>query len=270
MPQGHLAGHPAHWRRFGEGPREALLIHCSLAHAGVWRGLAAHLSDVVSCTGFDLPGHGRSGPWVGPGDIQDVSTRMAAALLPEEGRVDLVGHSFGATVALRLALSHPARIRSLTLIEPVFFAVAFRDVPECKAGFQAEHAGFEQAMSRGELEAAARAFTGIWGGATAWEDIPPAQQTLRASQMPLIQAAEGALHDDAGGLLQPGQIDALDVPSLLIEGAQSPRVIAIIQDGLERRLPDVTRARIVGAGHMLPITHPAEVAAPVRALFARS
>ena len=33
-------------------------------------------------------------------------------------------HSFGATVALRLATLFPDRVRSLTLVEPVFFAAA--------------------------------------------------------------------------------------------------------------------------------------------------
>jgi len=70
---------------------------------------------------FDLPGHGRSADWAGTDCTADCT---AAALAPCYGPRAIVGHSFGATVALRLALKHPSLCHSLTLIEPVFFAVA--------------------------------------------------------------------------------------------------------------------------------------------------
>ncbi len=43
-------------------------------------------------------------------------------------------------------------------------------------------------------------------------------------------------------------------------GEDSPPVIPAIADALAARLPDVGRARVPGAGHMLPITHPRQVA----------
>jgi lipase len=58
-------------------------------------------------------------------------TEHALGLLPE-GPVHLIGHSFGATVALRLAIEAPERVASLTLIEPVLFAAA-PDGPEKRA-----------------------------------------------------------------------------------------------------------------------------------------
>ena len=76
---------------------------------------------------FDLPGHGRSPDWDGVVEYQHLSTQIAASFVIEP--VDLIGHSFGATVALRLAVEQPQKLRSLTLIEPVFFAVAARDAP---------------------------------------------------------------------------------------------------------------------------------------------
>jgi pimeloyl-ACP methyl ester carboxylesterase len=43
-----------------------------------------------------------------------------------------------------------------------------------------------------------------------------------------------------------------------------------INSSIERRLPNVARAVIDGAGHMAPITHPEPVAAAIRELLARS
>ena len=99
-------------RRFGHGPRPALAIHCSLAHSGAWRGVGAALSDELTLRAFDLPMHGRSGDWDGQGNIHDVATDMALSLL--EAPMDLIGHSFGATVALRLGSLFIAYIRDIT------------------------------------------------------------------------------------------------------------------------------------------------------------
>jgi pimeloyl-ACP methyl ester carboxylesterase len=62
--------------------------------------------------------HGKSPDWDGSGDFQDVSVAAALPFL-DDAPMDLIGHSFGATLALRLAVAHPDRVRSLTMIEPV-------------------------------------------------------------------------------------------------------------------------------------------------------
>lgn len=259
MPRAELAGYPTWWTSFGQGPRKALMIHCSLAHSGSWGGLARHLSGALTMTAFDLPGHGRSGPWDGRGEVQEVSTEIAAALC--EGAVDVVGHSFGATVALRLAVEHPDLVRSLVLIEPVWFHLARIDAPEAFADHQARMAGFDAAMAEGCALEAARAFTGVWGDGSPWETIPRAQQEALAAQMPLIDAAAGALYGDPGGMLE--RLERVRCPLLLIEGSDSPPVIGAIQEALAARLPQANRAVVAGAAHMVPITHAAQVSGEV-------
>ena len=112
-------------RSFGEGPRRALAIHCSPAHSGSVTGLMGALSDQLTAIAYDLPSHGKSSDWDGTGDLHDVATNMGRALLTEP--MDLIGHSFGATVAMRLGMEHPELVRSLTMIEPVYFAHAVAD-----------------------------------------------------------------------------------------------------------------------------------------------
>ena len=48
-------------------------------------------------------------------------TEIGKALMGGEP-MDVVGHSFGGSIALRLALEMPELVKSLTLIEPVCFA----------------------------------------------------------------------------------------------------------------------------------------------------
>lgn len=261
MPQDERAGFPTYWTTYGNGPRNALAIHCSLAHSGSWGAMAQHLSDRLSLRAFDVPGHGRSAPWDGRGEIQEVTARIAADLC--EGPTDLIGHSFGATVALRLAVMRPDLVRSLVLIEPVFFAAGFADAPEARAEFERDMADYAAAMAQGDRMTAARAFTDLWGNGARWEAIPEVLRNSMAAQMPLIEATEPVLHDDAAGLLDEGVLQAVKVPVLLIEGSESPGIIGHVNAALAARLPDARRAVIAGAGHMAPITHPAQVASEV-------
>ncbi len=208
-----------------------------------------------------MPGHGRSAPWDGHGEIQEATARIAADLC--DGPTDLIGHSFGATVALRLAVMRPDLVRSLVLIEPVFFAAGFAADPGARAAFDAAMGSFATAMAAGDKLAAARAFTGVWGAGANWADLSEAQRRAMAAQMPLIEAAHPVLYDDAAGLLAGGVLQAVTVPVLLVEGSLSPAIIAAINAGLAARLPQADRAVIIGAGHMAPITHPAQVSTEI-------
>ncbi len=55
--------------------------------------------------------------------LESAQLNQSLALLGVKTPVDLVGHSFGALVALDFALDHPDRVRSLTLAEPPAFWV---------------------------------------------------------------------------------------------------------------------------------------------------
>lgn len=267
------AGAETHWTNFGSGPRPALLIHCSLAHGGSWAGVARRLSDRLRMVAFDLPGHGRSADWDGESELQRLSAEIAAELateLGEGGPVDVIGHSFGATVALRLALERPEMVRSLTLIEPVFFALALADQPALEAGFEGDTRAITDGLASGDHPAAARAFTALWGDGTDWETIPEPQQRRLADQMHLIAGSGPALYGDVGGMLRAGRIEALRHPVLLLEGSASPAIIPAILDGLAARLPQAERVVVEGAGHLLPITHPEPVAEAIAALLNRS
>lgn len=261
MPKAERAGFPTYWKEYGAGPRAALMIHCSLAHSGSWGPLARELSGALSMTAFDTPGHGRSGAWNEAAEIQGRTAEIAASFL--DGPTDIIGHSFGATVALRLAVERPGVVRSLTLVEPVFFAVALADNPGMRAEYETREAPFLAAMKAKDTHAAARAFTSTWGDGTAWETLPQAQRDMLASQMYLIEAGQPALFEDAGGMLAPGRLDRVACPVLLVEGSTSPPIIPAIGEGLAARLPDARRVVVAGAGHMAPITHARQVGAEI-------
>ncbi len=261
---------PRVWDRGGKRP--VLALHCSLAHSGAWAGLAGHL-DGVTLAALDLPGHGKADVWDGRTDLHGLATRealLAAEQLGSGGPIDLIGHSFGATVALRMALERPDLVRSLVLIEPVLFAAARAAGDPAFAAVQAENEVFAKALAAGRRDEAAALFHAAWGAGGRFGELPERQQRYIIDRIHLVGAQEDVIWGDAAGLLTYMRLESLGIPVLLVEGAESPPIIAAIQGELARRLPQVTRVIVPGAGHMVPITHPAEVARAVQTFWALS
>ncbi|MGB7262102.1 MAG: alpha/beta hydrolase [Albidovulum sp.] len=265
MPLEDRAGHSVWSQIYGTGPRPALAIHCSLAHSGAWAGVALRLKDEISLTAFDLPGHGRSADWSGT-DFLTEAARIGASFVQEP--VDLIGHSFGAVAALRLAIAAPDAIRTLTLIEPVLFAAA-KGHPEWDQYLDAS-APFDLAMAEGRAEDAAAAFTQMWGSGVDWDELTAETRTDLTQRIHLIGAGYAALFEDSGGILDPDALESLDMPVLLIRGDRSPPVIERIAEEIAARLPDVGVATVPEAAHMVPITHPDEVAGLIRVNLERA
>lgn len=251
-----------HLRQFGAGSRQVLALHCTLAHGGTWKGVAGALGgDAVRVAAPDMLSHGQSADWDGKGDIADRMTDALAPLLEQD--VDLIGHSFGAVLALRLALQAPEKIRSLTLIEPVFFAVAAQDDPDMLAQHEADAAPFAAALKDGDIALGTRLFNRLWshGATPKWPDLP--EQTRRAMirAMPLVPASMPFLYKDKAGLLECRKLAGLDAPVAIVVGTQSHGVIGTIAKGLASRLSNARIVEVAGAGHMVPLSHPEHVAA---------
>lgn len=263
-----FTGHETYWHRSGHGPRTALLVHCSLAHSGAWRGLEKRLSGDLSMLALDLPGHGRSADWDKIGDYQDSAVHIAEALLDQEttGPVDLIGHSFGGTIALRLAQRRPDSVRSLTLFEPVLFAAA-KDHPAYAENFDYMNGPFADAMRAGDRMEAARLFNVMWGRDAAWQALPMALREDMARRIHLIPAGKSVTHDDIHGQTAPGALERLNIPVLLMEGGRSPALVRAVHDVLAARLPNVQRRVFADAGHMAPITHAKEVGDAISAFL---
>jgi lipase len=248
------------------GARPVLALHCSLAHAGAWSGLVDHLSG-VTVTALDQPGHGRAAAWDGVTDLHGLTTRQSIEMAEAMGgqAIDLIGHSFGATVALRMALERPDLVRSLVLIEPPLFAAARAGGSPVFASFRRDHLGVAQALAEGRRHDAAALFHSHWGNGTVFDDLPARQQHYMIDRIHFIAAQNPFLLEDSAGLLRYMGLESIGVPVLLVEGAASPAIAGAVQDELERRLPQVTRLVVPGAGHMVPISHPGEVAEAVMA-----
>jgi 3-oxoadipate enol-lactonase len=103
----------------GHAGRRVVLLHGLGSSSADWPEQQAVLQARHRTVAVDLPGHGGSPLPSGPLTIEGMA-REVAALLADGGEepVHVVGLSLGACVALRLALQAPARVRTLTLVNP--------------------------------------------------------------------------------------------------------------------------------------------------------
>lgn len=251
MPVERLAGRDIFVARTGDTP-DTVMLHCTLARHEALLPLAQALG--VSATLTDLIGHGRSADWDGQGDYQTANMQAAAALC--DGPTHLIGHSFGATVALRLAVTYPGKVSRLTLIEPVYFALATD--PAAKADHLARFAPIYAAYEAGDLTTAARLFHGDWGGGD-WEAMPQRTRDGFTRRMPLIMAGVPAIQDDVFDVV--GRMSGLTVPVTLIRGEHTQPIVPAIHAAICAAVPHARNHVVAGAGHMVPLTHVAQVAA---------
>src|SRR4029450_2448333 len=107
-----------HTRRGHSGPA-VVLLHGLGSSCRDWEFQEVALETRYRVIAVDLPGHGSSAsPRAAvtlEGMADEVSSLLAAL---DEEPAHVVGLSLGACVALRLALQTPARVRSLTLVNP--------------------------------------------------------------------------------------------------------------------------------------------------------
>lgn len=105
----------------GRGP--ALLVPAAwISHLELWRqdpayrALFAPLTGVRTVVQYDRPGCGLSEPWPGRQTLgTELEVLQAVADHLELDRLDLLGASMGAPVALAFAAAHPARVARLVI-----------------------------------------------------------------------------------------------------------------------------------------------------------
>jgi len=95
-----------------------LLIHGTAGSTAWWDPVVPRLADAYRVIRVDLLGHGRSASPAGGYDIPTQARRVGAALdRLGAGRVAVIGHSAGGTVATALAEQRPGAVAALALID---------------------------------------------------------------------------------------------------------------------------------------------------------
>jgi pimeloyl-ACP methyl ester carboxylesterase len=256
-------------REAGQGPA-VVCLHSNASTSSQWRALMDRLALSHRVVAVDSIGAGKSPPWpddAGP-TLSDEAAFLEPVLAAAAPPFFLVGHSYGAAVALIAALARPERIRALVLYEPPLIALLEAEAPGQAASTELRRAAADAAASiaAGDAAAAARRFIDYWMGAGSWDSMPAARQTPIAASMTPIARWARALVEEPTPL---AAFRALDVPVLFMVGSRSPASSRGVARLLVKTLPNVTVVECEGLGHMGPVTHPDVVNDKIAGFLAR-
>lgn len=250
-------------RQAGSGPT-VVCFHANASSSAQWRGLIDQLAASYSVLAPDSYGAGKSPEWPSDRTISlDDEVRLVESLIL--GAADnplLVGHSYGAAVALIAALRHPKKVRALALYEPTLFALeeAAGLPPNGVDGIRNAVTLAGQALDAGDTDTAARYFIDFWMGAGSWAATPAERKPAIAKSVMNARRWRHALITEPTPLAEFG---TLTMPILYMMGGRSPESAHAVARRLLPVLPYVTVKHFEGLGHMAPVTDPETVNAAI-------
>lgn len=265
-----LRGLPFAALEWGEPAPEippTLLLHGFLDHAGSWSRVAEQLDGHV--VAFDLRGHGHSA-WVGPGESYHFSEYLAdvdALVTTLGGRVRLVGHSMGGTVATLYAGARPGAVERLAIVDGI-------GLPDGGAGARDRMVQFLDGIARVRnprpyptIAAAAERLLSTWSGLDPAWAISLAERGTRPVEggfvwrydpRHLVRAAVPYRQDQHLRFLV-----AIRCPVLSVHPEHSLFAAADVAT-LEAAILDLVVREVPGAGHMTQLDAPRALAAHLR------
>jgi pimeloyl-ACP methyl ester carboxylesterase len=233
------------WATSGEGP-SLVLVHGTTADHTRWVPVLPHLEPYATVHAMDRRGRGASGDAPGPYDarreIEDVAAVVDAVAGASGTPVDVLGHSYGASCALGAARLTD-HVRRLVLYEPP--ALPHPEV--YPAGLDRR---LEAAIDRGEHEAALVLFMREVVGMSEDELVP---YRADASWPARVAAAPTLLREtraEQSGVFDPRGAPPVVVPTLMLQGSESPEFLGSDTRVVAATLPDVRVVVMEGQAHV--------------------
>jgi pimeloyl-ACP methyl ester carboxylesterase len=244
---------------FGDAGPPVLILHGLLGSARNWTGIAKELAAGHRVFALDLRNHGRS-PWAATMSFEEMAGDVAAFIGRNGlGAVGLIGHSLGGKVAMRLALTQPALIERLVVVDVAPVAYAHTFGPFIEAMRQVDLATVQRRSDAGlQLEA-------MIGDAVLRNFL--LQNLVKTDAGFVWRVDLEALAGNMNELLgfpTPGADAAYGGPALFIAGSRSHYIQPQHRPLLERLFPNAEHVMIAGAGHWPHAERPAEFLAHVR------
>lgn len=237
-----------------------VFLHGTAGSRRQWQDLIDRLPGGFESVTLDLPGYtAHEVPPVSrslSAEADMIMQKLWGSGLP----VHLVGHSYGAALALRIAVRWPHAVRSLTLAEPAIFHL-LRDGHPVERQMFAHIARLAQEVALADMTGrpdwGAARFVDFWNGPGSFAAYTPETRARVVARMPLIRANFAALDQETWPLEDCARVTC---PVLGLYGENSPLLGQHLIRLVAGQMPHAKVLPIAGAGHMLPVTHAAALA----------
>lgn len=250
----------------GEGV-PIVFVHGTLEDHNFWRSVIehvarGHLGPKRPMITYDRRGHGASTDQPGQGAFsQDVDDLEAIVRELCGARAHLVGHSYGATIAIALSARAPECVASLFAFEaPLFGLLAER--PETGGLLRDASAKMARALTvleGGRIEEGVELFIdGVAFGDGAWR--ARMDRSARERMLANVDTWIDQARDPERFSVSADGLGLLGSHATLCSGSQSLPTFQAVTSALRERFAMIGHAEIEGAAHDAPATHPAAFA----------
>lgn len=249
----------------GSGP-PAVALHGFGSFKEAWLPVAPALARRAALYLPDLPGFGEAIDGVAPEEVlTERQAERVAGLADVLGldQLDLMGHSMGGAIALAFARRHPRRVRSLVLVCPAGPQVAPTVVSRCHEQRRPTPLAprtrdqYERLISLGMHRRPA-----LMGPML---DHLARQHLARAAW--LERAFESWYSDHRKTRFDRATLAAIEVPTLIIQGARDQLVHPTNTQDLTDALPDARLLELSGVGHIPQMEAPFATARAITAFL---
>ncbi len=177
--------------------------------------------------------------------------------------VNLVGHSYGALMAIELACHHPELIHKMILSEPPAIRLFVSNIPKPsellrllfnkpKTALSIIKLGATglgpatKAAEAGDMEKAMRLFGKAALGKRTFKNM-----SAERREQALVNLTTAEFTGSGFLSLDAEELEAIQIPTLLLNGALSPKIYHHLADSLGELLPNLQRTTITKASHII-------------------
>jgi pimeloyl-ACP methyl ester carboxylesterase len=241
------------WFEAGRGD-PLILVHGLGDDHRAWRKALGDLMLRRRVVLYDLRGHGETSFGRGDGTLRQLGDDLVALMdALGIGRADIAGFSLGGTIAMRVAIDHPARVRGLALVATSSRVgrAAAEWYRERVAMVEREDTHLRDTLERDTADVYAQSPDELEAGL-----LIRRQSTADPRGYGNACAAMAALN---AAPLDP-ELERIRAPALIVASELDrhcpPKAAEIIASGIKGSRIEI----IAGAGHPIPVEKPCELA----------
>jgi pimeloyl-ACP methyl ester carboxylesterase len=255
MSETTINGARLYYELTGVGPEPMVLVHGAWGDHHNWDAVVPALAQAHRVLTYDRRGHSESERFPIPTSINEHVSDLAGLIQQLNlAPAHIVGSSFGASIVLKLATTHPELFLTASIHEPPLIGL-LGESPLAEE-VRGRMVAVAVRAQNGEMEGAAKQFfETVAFGPGVWEQLPDAARRKLAFNAPTFL---DELDRADAFMLDVSELSQFDRPALLLQGDRSPAFLRPILDEIAVALPTSIRHTFAGAGHVPQLTHPGE------------